>query len=251
MAIKGDPGHDFPEERAIIDLLVASRGQALVSWVEEVRAQDLLVTAGQDRSQRRVPLDLGEHVELVWKSPSELRSMPAELIATEDRGQPCWLLRPTGPASRGQRRAAVRAPLDLAVRVSAGNTELTGVTLDVSEGGCRAVFQPPADAASVAPSGGPAPVGTTHTDGAAADGTQADGESPLDALFGVGAVLDVTVDLDTAQLHTKGEVMRRHGREDGLRELSVRFIGMTEHKEDKVRARVFAGLRELRARGVI
>ncbi|WP_448615312.1 hypothetical protein [Modestobacter sp. URMC 112] len=240
MAMTGVPGHDFPEERAILDLLVPSRGDALVSWVEEVGDGDLLVTAGQDRSQRRVPLDPGEHVELVWKSSSELRAMPTELVGVETREQHCWRLRPTGPASRGQRRAAVRAPLDLQVRATVGMTELSGVTVDISEGGFRGVFRPPASqegSAAVAP---PADVDRSRED-----------EASSRDQFGVGAVLDVIVELDTERIRTKAEVVRRHQRDDGLRELSIRFIGMTEHMEDTVRARVFAGLRELRSRGVI
>ena len=167
--------------------------------------------------------------------------MPAELVGTEDHGEPCWRLRPTGPASRGQRRAAVRAPLDFQVRATAGRTELAGVTLDISEGGFRGVFQPPVDEPSSSAVGGPAAV----------DGSPTDEVSVVDMLFGIGAVLDVTVDLQTEELRTQAEVMRRHAREDGLRELSIRFIGMSEHKQDRVRARVFAGLRELRARGLL
>lgn len=34
MAMAGVPGDDYPEERTILDLLVASRGDALVSWVK-------------------------------------------------------------------------------------------------------------------------------------------------------------------------------------------------------------------------
>ncbi|GAA4727794.1 hypothetical protein GCM10023328_02650 [Modestobacter marinus] len=215
------PGTDHPEERGIVDLLVADRGEALISWVERVEGRELVVTAGQDRSQRRVRLEPGQRVELVWRGPTELRSLPAELVASEGG---CWRLRPTGPAARGQRRAAVRAPLSLAVRATVGSTTLSGTTVDVSEGGFRAVFPgSPTGAESRRPGGD----------------------------WQVGDVVDVVVELDTGQFGAKVEVIRRHQRTDDHHEVSARFVGLPERVEDRIRATVFAGLRDLRRRGLV
>lgn len=221
------PGTDHPEQRGIVDLLVADRGDALISWVERVEGQELVVTAGQDRSQRRVRLEPGQRVEMVWRGPTELRSLPTELVAVEGG---CWRLRATGPAARGQRRAAVRAPLSLVVRVGSGTATVTGNSVDISEGGFRAVF--------------PAPP--------ASDAAPLPGEAESPAVdWQVGDVIDVVVELEPGEVRTGAEVTRRHPREDDHRELSVRFIGLPEREEDQIRARVFAGLRDLRRRGLV
>ncbi|WP_138733544.1 PilZ domain-containing protein [Modestobacter excelsi] len=227
MTRTGVAGTDYPEERAIIDVLVAGRDSALLSWVERLEDHDIVVTVGQDRAQRRVRVDDGERVELIWRAPTELRSMPAQLVATEDGTEKCWRVRPTGPAVRGQRRSAVRAPLSLEVRASAGSTRLTGTTVDISEGGFRGLLGAPAGAAE------------TPTPETAVAGPQ------------VGELLDVVVDLGPGQVDAKAEVIRRHEREDDLHELSARFIGLPERTQDQIRARVFAGLRDLRQRGLL
>lgn len=124
------------------------------------------------------------------------------------------------------------------MRATAGNTELVGL----SEGGFRGLFQPlVVEAGTVAVS--------EHNLAAASASPEEDAATA--ALFNVGAVLDVTVELQQEQVRAKAEVIRRHEREDGRRELSVRFIGLPEYMQDVIRARVFAGLRELRLRGLL
>jgi hypothetical protein len=227
VAISGVAGTDYPEERAIVDVLVDGRDSALVSWVERVDGADLLVTVGQDKSQRRVRVDDGSRVELIWRAPEELRSLPGTLLGTEGGTEKVWRVRPTGPAVRGQRRSAVRAPIALELSASAGSTRLAGATVDISEGGFRGVLVPAPRAAEAA-EGAATPPGPQ-----------------------VGDVLDVVVELESGQVVAKAEVIRRHQREDDRHELSARFIGLPERTQDQIRARVFAGLRDLRQRGLI
>jgi hypothetical protein len=142
-----------------------------MSWVEEVLAEELIVTVPQDRSQRPVNLETGERVELIWKGPEELRALPAELIAVEKAPQPRWRLRRVGPASRGQRRAAVRAPITLSVQIAKSGLALSGVTTDLSEGGMKCVLEESAsDRAGQASPAGQAhtPADQADTDGAVA-----------------------------------------------------------------------------------
>jgi c-di-GMP-binding flagellar brake protein YcgR len=154
----------------------------------------------------------GDPVELVWRAASELRSLPARLVATEGGAEACWRVRPTGPAVRGQRRSAVRAPLSLGVSAEAGR--LRGTTVDISEAGFRGVLDGPA---------GPR----------------------------VGDLLDVVVDLGPGRLAATAAVTRRHPRADGRHEVSARFVELPERAQDQVRARVFTGLRDLRRRGLL
>lgn len=224
----GEPGVDHPEVMAVVDVLAADRGDALMSWVESVSDGELVLTAGKDRSQRTVRMDVGERLELIWKGPEELRALPAELVAVETgSGEATWRVRPTGRASRGQRRAAVRAPIGFHAEVTLGRTPCEGVTVDVSEGGMRLLLDP------AAPAGDDEP-------------------AAVSSAVEVGTVLPAAVDLASGRRVTcQAEVVRRHHREDARVELSMRFIGLAEPQQDAIRRDVFAALRDLRSRGLI
>ncbi len=213
------PGVDHPEERAVLDVKASSRSDVLISFVERVSGSELVVSVGEDAQKRRVRLDTGEHLELIWRGPEELRSLPAELVEVVTGDSPTWRLKVVGPASRGQRRSAVRAPMSMPVELTLGERVLSGTTIDLSEGGTHCML--------------------TGKPGAAKPEIE------------VGAVLPVTVDLDGDRLVTKAEVIRRHPRDDEHTELSLRFVGLGEKREDAIRRRVFAELRDLRSRGLI
>lgn len=233
-----EPGIDFPETREPVDVQAASRGDALTSFVESSGDGEIVVTVAVDRSGRRVRLEVGEDVQLVWKGPEGLRARPAQLLEVLLGDQPTWRLKPVGPAARGQRRNAVRAPMSLAVEAALGQVQVLGESVDVSEAGVRVLFRPftGSRARPVAPEGD--------------EGATAAAQPPPPE---VGAVLDLTLSLDAQQapIRSKAEVVRVHSRTDPLTELSVRFIGLAEREQDRIRARVFTELRVLRSRGAI
>jgi c-di-GMP-binding flagellar brake protein YcgR len=239
----GVAGVDHPEEKAVVDVIVPGRGEMLMSWVEVVRDDEIVVTVAQNRAGQPVRLDAGERLDLVWKGTEGLRSMPVELTATDRGERPVWRVRPLGPAARGQRRGAVRTPLRLTVRLTAGTTELGGATVDVSESGLRAVFDAP-DSAERTPSE-PAVTGSETADSGTAPAPQ---KRPLPE---VGAVVGVAMQLDDEQITSSCEVIRVHPREDDQYETSLRFIGLSEYEQDLIRARVFAEMRDLRRRGLL
>jgi PilZ domain len=242
--VRGEPGVDFPEQNAVIDVVATSRDDVLVSWVEEVRDDELFVSVAQDRSQRPVRMDNGEQLELIWRGPEELRALPVELIDTEGAAGPGWRLRPLGPAGRGQRRAAVRAPLVLPVRVTRAAMGLAGKTLDLSEGGFRCVLEhAAADSAERHTGAVRAQPNSDHV----TEDSPGRSQEPLTA----GQVVDLTIGEADEEIRGRGEVVRRHSRSDSLQEVSIRFIGFPEHVQDTIRRRVFAGLREMRLRGLM
>lgn len=245
----GTPGVDYPEPKEPVDVQSASRGDALTSFVEESGDGPLTLTVPVDRSGRRVRLDVGEYVQLVWKGPEGLRALPAELVEVLPGDEPRWRLRPMGPATRGQRRNAVRAPLLLPVEARVGRTQLTGETIDVSEGGLHCLFQP---APGVRGDAGPPTSGTEEPQDDRPPGeapATASGSAPIR----VGARLVVTLVLgpQEAAIRSDAEVVRVHPRTDRRLEVSVRFLGLAEREEDRIRARVFTELRLLRSRGVL
>jgi hypothetical protein len=182
--VVGTPGVDFPEQRDVVDVVVSGRGEVLVSWVESADDREVVVTAGEDRDRRRATLPVGERLELVWRTASELRALPVELVALELGATPVWRLRPTGPVTRGQRRSAVRAPLSLPVCMTVGTAEVAGTTVDVSEAGTRIVFADaspagtdPTDDSDSEPAGEDAPEGGTG-DGVPDGGRSSPSASP-------------------------------------------------------------------------
>ena len=190
-------------------------------------------------------------MEIVWKDAGELRSLPVELMAVETSPQQLWRLRAVGPAARGQRRAAVRAPLSFRAVLDHAGARVDGTTVDLSEGGVRAWFE------LTAPTGGAAAAPAAPA-GDAPDVPGADDERTTTTAGGnlgapdVGTVVSLTVFFDDRdQITAQAEVTREHGRTDRRAELSLRFIGLPEKMQDRIRREVFAGLRDLRARGML
>jgi hypothetical protein len=220
----GIPGTDYPEVRTVVDLLLSSRPDAMISWVEAAHSTELVLAPAEDRTRQARRLAVGERMDVVWRGPADLLSLPAELVAVASGADPVWHLRPLGPAIRGQRRASVRAPLLTPVLFEWSDGPVRGTTLDVSEGGLRVLLDVRASDESIPelPDGAPVP----------------------------GSVVSLVLTLDDVDLPCRGEVLRRTRRDDRW-ELTLRFVGMHENTQDFIRRHVFERLRTLRARGVI
>jgi hypothetical protein len=218
-----------PPPGTVLELIPASSGDALVSWSEELVGDVLVVSAPLDLSQRPLSLPPGEHLDVIWRGPDDLRALPAVLVAAEFGERPWWRLRSAGVARRGQRRDAVRAPLTIPVRVGPEPAPITGNTIDVSEGGLRCLLDDPRRR------------GRRPSD-------QGSGDVPPPR---VGDVVHVAAMFPDFTITCLSEVTRRHDRDDARPELSLRFIGLTENQQDLVRRRVFGRLRDLRYRGLL
>ena len=212
----------YPQRGTILDLVPASRGETFMSWAEAVSGDEIVVTAPKDRSMRPVEISVGDRVDVVWKAAGELCSLPCALAAVERSEQPRWVLRRAGAVQRGQRRDAVRAPMTAPVQLGSDAARIGGTTVDLSEGGLRCVLDK-----------GPAP-----------DWLETPGE-------GLGTVVPVWLQLSDLTVSCLGEITRRFPRDDARTELSLRFIGLSEHDQDGIRRRIFDRLRDLRRRGLL
>jgi hypothetical protein len=212
---------EFPGIGTVVDLIPASRAETFLSWAVASAGTELLVLVPIDRARRPVSLTPGERLDLVWREPSGLLSLPTVLVAVLPGERPCWRLRAAGVVKRGQRRDAVRAPITAEVRLGAGPTAVSGVTVDLSEAGLRCVLDVPRLSAGLAP-------------------------APEQ-----GSAVRTVVVLPEFRIDCLSEVVRRHPRDDARVELSLRFLGLTEFEADGVRRFVFARLRELRQRGLL
>jgi hypothetical protein len=241
--VLGEPGVDYPEDKTVVDVVATSRSDVLMSFVEEVRDSELIISLPKDRLQRPVRLDTGERLEIIWRGPEELRALPAELADVDKEAEHRWRLRVVGPAGRGQRRGAVRAPMIVPVQIQRDSDSFLGNTVDLSETGLRCIVDLATEdkAARTAE----APVSANAETGGPK--TAAAGPGRLD----VGQVVAVTTGWDGETVSVRGEVVRRHHREDALQEVSVRFIAPPEYVEDAIRRRVFTSLRDMRVRGLI
>ena len=221
----GAAGDDHPRSGTVVDLIPASLGETYLGWVEVIDGDQLVVTAPRDRSMRPVEIPMGERVDVVWKGPGGLHSLPCELAAVEWGDQPRWVLRPGGAVQRGQRRDAVRVPLSVPVSLGPDSARVTGTTVDVSEGGVRCVLDGGSAVEWLAPG--------------------AESGQP------VGTVVPVALRLPDLSIRCLGELTRLFPRDDARIELSVRLIGLSVHEQDELRRRIFDRLRDLRRRGLI
>jgi c-di-GMP-binding flagellar brake protein YcgR len=210
-----------------------------MSWIDDVRDGVLVASIPQDLGRRPLVLDVGEQIEVIWKTSGELRCLPVVLAGIDLGEPPHWRLGPAGVVQRGQRRDAVRAPLRVPVVLGTGPSTAHGTTLDVSEGGLRCVLERKSR---------PAPGATPPV--------------PAHAALRVGDVVRVSASFPDLTVSCLSEITRRHSDDDSPRlqvepgvapqtELSLRFIGLPEHVQDAVRRRVFARLRNLRHRGLM
>jgi c-di-GMP-binding flagellar brake protein YcgR len=217
--VAGRPNIDYPAADTALSVVPFGQDDALTSRVRHIGAKNMHVTPPRDGVGEAVTLHKGEYLELSWQADDGFRSVQAQLV---DAGADGLLqLRVKGQATRTQRREAVRAPLGLPVRVIYSRTELTGSTVDLSEGGLRAVFRPHAALGSNIP------------------------------FPKAGEPIGLILDLYSDQLEVNVEFVRRRPREDQLHEWSLRFHALPESATDLIRSHVFTALRNARARGLV
>ena len=207
------PGVDHPEEQSDADVTLTARGISVNVRVESVEDGVVVVRPSAGEYVGQSVVVPGDQVEVYWKATETRRVLPAGVLEVQTGAVVRWRLQITGPAEESQRRTAVRGRLAVPVSVGHGPVELNGESLDLSENGVRAQF----------------------------DG--------FGALPEPGTSVDLTVGLEDGELSTKAEVVRAQAR--GARWLmSIRFVGIPEKEQDRVRRRVFQALREERARSV-
>jgi hypothetical protein len=207
------PGVDHPHERTEAEIALGGRGVSVGSRVEVVHDRFITVRPSVGKGVDQVVVSVGDAVEVFWSGEDTQRVVPAEITDVWTGAVLRWRMRTTGPAEVSQRRKAVRGRVGIAVTARYGSLELRGDTIDLSESGLRAEFQ------------------------------------GLGAPPEAGARLDLTIPLDEAPVGCRAEVVRTHAR--GARWIiSIRFVGLQERDQDRVRRRVFQALREERANKV-
>jgi PilZ domain len=206
-----DPYLDRPEESASADVTLISRGITVTAHVE-VSDVSLVVVAptGDAAAWESADLQQGDAVELYWIGGQEERTL-AGTISQIDRGaDPRWHLAVSGQAERSQRRKAVRARVSVPVIIPWAGSQMTGSTVDLSEGGMRALM----------------------------DGWGV----PLDP----GTPSQVSLTLDDALVHLHGEIVWTSIR-GAQWLLAMRFVDVPEKAADTLRRKVFKALRDERA----
>jgi c-di-GMP-binding flagellar brake protein YcgR len=217
--VAGRPNIDYPDADTALSVVPLGQDDALTSRVRHIGPKNMHVTSLRNDVGEAVTMHRGETMELSWQADDGFRSVQAQVVDVGADG--LLQLRVKGEATRTQRREAVRAPLGLPVRVVYGRTELVGSTLDLSEGGLRAVFRPHADLGTNIP------------------------------FPQAGHPIELVLDLYSDQLATQVEFVRRRKREDQLHEWSLKFSQLPEAAGDLIRSHVFTALRNARARGLV
>ena len=205
------PGVDHREEQTEAEVTLTGRGISVSARVEVVQNEFISVRPSVSEFVDQVVVKVGDVVELFWKTDDAQRALPAEITDVEQGAVIRWRMRATGPAEASQRRKAVRGRVNVPVTAEYGSIDLKGETVDISEAGLRGEFE------------------------------------GLGAPPEAGARMDLLVELEDGTFKSKAEVVRTVAR--GARwVISIRFTGLQEKDQDRIRRRVFQALREERAK---
>jgi c-di-GMP-binding flagellar brake protein YcgR len=202
---------DRPEERSSADVTLITRGLTVTARVEVSTERTVVVCPAGEGTEWKTAVSPGSPVEVYWVGGHEELTLQAKISEAEAGIEPRWHLSVTGPATRSQRRKAVRARLELPVAIPWGGATMVSRTVDVSEAGMRALL----------------------------DGWGL----PPDP--GTGLTVTLTLDDDVVDLH--GEVVWHADRRSQWL-MAMRFIDVPERAADRLRRRVFQALRDERAR---
>ena len=204
---------DRPEASTQADVTLVSRGITVTACVEQSDEFGLVVRPAGTARTWAEDIKPGDAVEVYWVSGYEERTLPARVVSVENLERPSWKLQPTGQAERSQRRKAVRAAAELPVVMPWSGALLKGLTIDISEGGIKALV----------------------------DGWGLPPES--------GTPLVVTLTLEEGiSLDVHGEVVWTADRGTKQWVVAIRFTQVSERDADTLRRRVFRALREERTR---
>jgi hypothetical protein len=201
---------DRPEERASADVTLVAHGITVTASVEESGSGLVIVKPEGDGTAWKTSVGRGDAIELYWVGGEEERTLKGLVARIEDGEDPRWHLTVNGPATRSQRRKAVRARVQVPVLIPWAGAQLTGTTVDISEAGIRSLM----------------------------DGWGV----PLDP----GTPCQVSLDLGETLVHLIGEVVWTSVR--GAQWLmAIKFNDVPEQAGDVLRRRVFKALRDERA----
>jgi hypothetical protein len=180
--------------------------------VERVTGETIVVRPSVGDFADQEVVRVGDHVQVVWRDPSGVWALPAQVATVERGAAPRWHLTALGAAEPIQRREAVRARLAMSVTAVLDSVGRRGEVVDLSERGIRVVLG-------------------------------AFGHPPAP-----GTVVPLTVHLEDGDVTSRAEVVWHHTRR-GRWDVSLRFLDLSEQEQDRVRRRVFQAMREERARG--
>lgn len=203
-----DPNLDRPEESGSADVTLVTRGVTVTAAVELSSTGVVVVRPGGDQSASEI--QPGDPVELYWVGGQEERTLRGTVTSAEGGTAALWHIAVSGQAERSQRRKAVRARVALEVLIPWAGGQMTGHTVDLSEGGMRALM----DGWGLPPAPGPAS--------------------------------QVSLTLDDALVHLQGTVVWTSIR-GAQWLLAMQFHDVPENAADRLRRRVFQALRDERA----
>ncbi|BFU47602.1 flagellar brake protein [Krasilnikovia sp. MM14-A1004] len=132
---------EVPDVNDLVDVTLDSRTEPLAAVIGAITGDTVLLAEPIDRTGRFVLPDSGEGGLIVWGAGSNLRQAPIEVVETSRQPAPTWVVRLTAPAARCQRRAFVRASVNLPVVVKHAGKQVDVIAIDISEGGLRCNVQ--------------------------------------------------------------------------------------------------------------
>lgn len=129
-----------PPQGAPADITLITRGLTVSAYVEVSTDAGIVMSPRRDAMAQKIPVSPGDKVEIFWVGSTGELTLPAQVVEVDDGAVPGWHLLATGPTQRSQRRKVVRARIELPVVLPWAGGTMTGTTVDLSEGGMRALL---------------------------------------------------------------------------------------------------------------
>src|SRR3712207_2998995 len=141
-----DVGDGQPTAGTEVQLTPLRKGISLTGSVETVVSatladSKLVVRPDAPQLAKAWAIEAGDRVEVFWRELGVGLALPTQVMNVLPGDDACWQLRVTGPAEPSQRRQAVRAGVQVPIRVHVDGTDTVGETADLSEAGCRVLVE--------------------------------------------------------------------------------------------------------------
>jgi PilZ domain len=201
-----------PARQDLVDVLLDSATEPVVTTVREVTDVAVLLEAPTDRAGRLVLPAPDEGGLLIWRGARAMMQAPVTVVDVQRRPAPSWSLRLNAVGMPCQRRSFVRATVAMPAVLHHGEDRYEATAVDLSEGGMRC-----------------------RTKG------------PLPVMSGTDVTAELTVDGACVTLAARLTRVR-HGERGMPTDVGLTFTGLKIRDADRMRRIVFDQLRRERAR---
>lgn len=203
---------DWPSINSLLQLQCAHVTETLSTRLEDRQGHVLHLSAPSTHNIPTLFADIGSSVVITWLTSRGTGEITANVVATERKPLPLWIVRANGEPILHQRRNFARLSVSLPVALTdaAGKTTVT-TTEDISEGGMNCLV-------------------------------------PSDDSLLTGSPVEIELTIDDHALEANAIVVRTRVVSNMQADVSLRFEGIHQRDQDRIRQFIFT--EQLRTRAL-